>query len=175
MHLTANRLNKMKKEEGHKPPPFFLQQGFTLIELMMVVAIIGILASIATSQYFAYLTKSSNAAALNDLRNLMTNEEAYFTNSQTYYGSYHQQSGAPAPVPGLEGSLISKGVGYSVLSFSSDSKYSIYTGHTNGDTSYGGSDTGLMRFNKFTDKTNPRVSAASENSVLTSAWGTGYL
>lgn len=62
-----------------------MQRGFTLIELMIVVAIIGILAAIAIPQFAAYRTKSFNSLALADLRNAMSAEEAYYATRLRYF------------------------------------------------------------------------------------------
>jgi type IV pilus assembly protein PilA len=60
------------------------QKGFTLIELMIVIAIIGILAAIAIPQFTAYRQRGFNAAMQSDLRNAATAQEAFYSDSQTY-------------------------------------------------------------------------------------------
>jgi len=59
-------------------------QGFTLIELMIVVAVIGILAAVAVPQYNQYILKSKLAEARAELSDARVRMERYFQDNRRY-------------------------------------------------------------------------------------------
>jgi prepilin-type N-terminal cleavage/methylation domain-containing protein len=59
------------------------QQGFTLIEIMIVIAIISILSAIAIPQYLAYRTKGQDSVAITSAKNFWIAAMAYFGDEKT--------------------------------------------------------------------------------------------
>lgn len=77
--------------------------GYTLVELMVVVAIVGLLAVIALPAYTSYVNKSKTTEAIGFLAEIKTRQEAY----RADYGEYCNASGAsgqlnPAGAPGQD-------------------------------------------------------------------------
>jgi len=86
------------------------RKGFTLIELLIVVVIIGILAAIAIPKFANTKAKAYVTAMKSDLRNLVTAEEAFFSDSSKYTQTvsdlkFNSSTGVSAPV-------IATGAGY---------------------------------------------------------------
>ena len=86
------------------------RKGFTLIELLIVVVIIGILAAIAIPKFANTKGKAYVTAMKSDLRNLVSAEEAFFSDSSHYTSSltsigFKQSTGTIAPT-------INPGAGY---------------------------------------------------------------
>jgi len=70
-----------------------LESGFSMIELLVVVAVIGILAVTAILNYNSYKRRSFDARAQSDLKNIITAQEASFADSETFISELQDLEG----------------------------------------------------------------------------------
>jgi type IV pilus assembly protein PilA len=101
------------------------EKGFTLVELMIVVAIIGILAAIAIPNFRSYQLKSKTSEAKANLGAIKTSQEAYRAENDVYLLCTTE----PATVPGSSKLNWTAGGGFQTIGFepSGDVYYSYGT------------------------------------------------
>lgn len=103
------------------------QKGFTLIELMIVIAIIGILAAIAIPQFMSYRNRAFNASAEADAKNAYTTASLFFSDDP---------EDTIAAIADLEALGFRSSPGVTVTAAGGINDLAITAKHDNGDKTY---------------------------------------
>jgi len=94
--------------------PHRLSKGFSLVELMIVVAVIGILAAVAVPAYINHIMRSRQADAYHNMLDIKAAQEMFYSMTNEYAGPY-------TPLPTSSNTFTK------MLSFSySDTTYYVY-------------------------------------------------
>lgn len=161
-------------------------KGFTLIEVMIVVAIIAILAAIAIPQFSTYRQKAYNASALSHLHFMLSAESNVHVGELKYLSV--PAGDGPGPTGILPNTTVPSGVGYVVgvfpisgvdpqTGFNLGDNFVMFTGHVKGSYVYAAdsSSSPIYARTPLNPLTDAAADAKTENitQFLTANWGRG--
>ena len=109
------------------------ERGFTLVELLIVIAIIAILAAIAIPQFAQYRQRGIRASMQSDGRNIATMEEATFGDTQSYTSTTQAAAGGTFSI-GSQAGKLSAGNTLVITNNTPITSYQITVSNPNGGT-----------------------------------------
>jgi len=157
-----------------------------MVELMIVIAIIGILASIVIPAYMSYKNKAYNASAQSYLQYVSQAEENYWLNAQNYIAA--PAGDGPTSSGTLPNASVPSGVGYVIgvfptkgtdaaTGYTIGTDYVAFAGHIKGNKVFAvgsGTSSKMQQRDKKTSAASAAADAKSENTTqaLPPGWGT---
>lgn len=121
--MASRTLSSLRQIDSHA--------GFTLLELLVVLVILGVMAALAIPQYASYRLRAFNAQAQSDLRSAVNAQEAFFEK----YEAYGDCMNAGCEVA-LRGYRRSEGVSIACTPRESDQLYQCSTIHARGNRTF---------------------------------------
>jgi type IV pilus assembly protein PilE len=146
--VTSNSSPRVSLQRGARP----VRRGFTLIELMVVIVVIGILAAVGYPAYGNYVTRGQIVEAHSTLQEARVKMEQYFLDNRTYVGAC--TAGTIAPLP------TSQRFTYACSSLAATT-YTI--------TATGNASTGVTGFTFTLDQSNARATTAVKSGWTANA------